>query len=60
MTGETDWPFEPWLKIAVMQLGLSPEAFWEMSVMDWFALTKKSAPRAMTKADLIKLEHDYE
>jgi len=60
MTRETDWPFEAWLKIAVMQLGLSPQDFWQMSVMDWFALTKPSFPRAMSKADLIKLEHDYE
>lgn len=60
MTRETDWPFEVWLKIAVMQLGLSPQDFWQMSVMDWFALTKASYPLAMSKADLIKLEHDYE
>lgn len=60
MMREIDWPYEAWLKIAVMQLGLSPQDFWQMSVMDWFALTKASSPRVMSKADLIKLEHDYE
>lgn len=60
MTDKTDWPFEAWLKISVMQLGLSPDVFWDMSLMDWFALTQASAPQAMRKADLIKLEHDYE
>ena len=55
-----DWPFKAWLKIAVMQLGLSPLEFWEMSLTDWFALTQTSAPLAMRKSDLIKLEQDYE
>ena len=59
--GETqEWPFEAWLKIAVLQLGLSPQAFWEISLCDWFALSKSSVTQAMRKADLIKLEHDYE
>jgi len=60
MKTDVDWPFEAWLKIAVFQLGLSPKAFWEMSLKDWFALTRISAPNAMRKDDLIKLEQDYE
>ncbi|MDB2438391.1 phage tail assembly chaperone [Hellea sp.] len=60
MTDRPDWPFEAWLKIAVMQLGLSPSEFWNMSLIDWFALTQASAPLAMRKADPIKLEDDYE
>ena len=56
----SDWPFESWLKIAVLQLGMSPCEFWEMSLMDWFAVTKISAPKAMRKSDLIKLEQEYE
>ena len=55
-----DWPFEVWLKIAVMQLGLTPSEFWQMSLIDWFAITRASRPSAMTKTDLIKLEQDYE
>ena len=60
MKNEPKWPFEVWQKVAVMQLGISPSEFWEMSLMDWFAVTKLSAPKAMRKSDLIKLEQDYE
>lgn len=60
MTDKTNWPFDAWLKIAVMQLGFSPKEFWQMSLIDWFALTKTSGPSAMRKSDLIKLEEDYE
>ena len=60
MKNETDWPFEAWQKIAVIQLGISPSEFWQMSFMDWFSIAKTSAPKAMRKSDLIKLEQDYE
>ncbi len=60
MNGNTNWPFDAWLKMAVMQLGLTPRDFWEMSLIDWFALTKTSSTHAMNKADLMKLEQDYE
>lgn len=60
MTESKNWPFEAWLKIAVCQLGLTPQAFWEMSLTDWFSLTQSGAAQAMSKADLIKLEDDYE
>ena len=60
MENNTNWPFEAWLKVAVLQLGLSPEDFWKMSLKDWFALTQSPAPYAMRKSDLIKLEQDYE
>jgi len=54
-----NWPFEAWLKIAVMQLGLSPAQFWAISLIDWFSLTRPSGPPAMTKSDLIKMEDRY-
>jgi len=60
MENDATWPIEAWLKIAVLQLGLSPEDFWKMSLRDWFALTRSSAPKPMGKSDLIKLEQDYE
>lgn len=60
MENDANWPFEAWLKIAVLQLGISPEDFWKMSLRDWFALTRSTAPQAMRKSDLIKLEQDYE
>ena len=60
MENDAKWPFEAWLKIAVLQLGLSPEDFWKMSLEDWFALTRSTSPLAMRKSNLIKLEQDYE
>ena len=60
MKNETDWPFEAWQKIAVIQLGISPSEFWQLSLMDWFSVTKTSAPKAMRKSDLIKLEQEHE
>lgn len=60
MTKPQTWPFEVWLKIAVFQLRLSPAEFWQMNLIDWFALTKISAPQAMRKAELIKMDQDYE
>ena len=53
------WPFEAWLKLAVMQLGLTPSEFWNLSLIDWFALTRKSTPAPMGKDTLLKLEQDY-
>ncbi len=59
-TENKDWPFEAWLKIALIQLGLSPRDFWAMSLADWFALTRsKDGPR-LTQTDLDKMEQDYE
>jgi len=53
MAETQDWPFEAWLKIAVIQLGLSPKEFWGMSLCDWFALTQRTAPHAMCSAERI-------
>jgi len=55
-----NWPFEGWLKIAVMQLGLTPSEFWKLSLVDWFALTRPRRSNAMTKDELIKMEQSYE
>lgn len=63
MSDETkpkDWPFEAWLKIARIQLGLSPREFWVLSLTDWFALTRSEASSRLTQTDLDKMEHDYE
>ena len=60
MKYDARWPFDAWLKIAVLQFGLSPEDFWKMSLKDWFVLTRSTALKPMRKSDLIKLEQDYE
>ena len=59
-TQNKDWPFEAWLKVACIQLGLSPQDFWAMSLADWFALTRSQTPTRLTQTDLDKMEQDYE
>ncbi len=60
MADDRPWPFDIWQKIAVTQLGISPQDFWQISLRDWFAITKTSAPGPMTRQDLIQLEDQYE
>ncbi len=59
MSKNENWPFDAWQKIAVMQLGLAPAEFWEMSLIDWFSITPPNRRCAMTKDELIKMETKY-
>lgn len=34
------WPFDTWLRIAVIRFGISPDAFWKLSLHDWRSLTR--------------------
>ena len=60
MTPPPNWPFEAWLKIAVMQLGLSPRDFWSLSLSDWFLLTRPARYIGLSRKALLKMEQDYE
>lgn len=60
LSDNQNWPFEAWLKIAVFHLRFTPAEFWQLSLTDWFALTRNTQAAAMTKDALIKLELDYE
>lgn len=51
----TEWPFSTWLSIAVRHFGLSPDAFWALSVCDWMALLDALSTPPMRKADLDQL-----
>lgn len=55
-----NWPFDAWLKIAVMQLGLSPRDFWALSLTDWFLLTRPAHEVGLSREVLLKMEKDYE
>lgn len=55
-----DWPFEAWLKLAVIRMGLTPREFWALSLTDWFALTRSQTVPRLTQTDLDKLEQDYD
>lgn len=51
MTGA---PWGPWLRRAVLELGLTPEQFWRLSLWEWRALN--AAAQAMTGADAARLK----
>jgi len=54
-----DWPFDIWLRLAVLHMGLSPQEFWAMDMRDWFALCHRSTPVQFGQADLETLLKAY-
>jgi|GEM_PF-975734 len=58
-TAHTDWPFDDWLKLAVGRFGLSPAAFWQMSVRDWRTLIAQNSKPAMTRIDFDALLQNF-
>jgi uncharacterized phage protein (TIGR02216 family) len=40
------------LRLAVQQLGLGPEAFWRLSLVEWRALTEAPAAPVLNRAAL--------
>ena len=50
-----DWPFDIWLRLAVLHMHLTPKDFWEMSVRDWFVLCRRNAPAQFSKDNLRQL-----
>ncbi|GLK50706.1 MULTISPECIES: phage tail assembly chaperone [Maricaulis] len=55
MTGAMDWPAA--LRLAV-RLGLTPHAFWQLSLAEWRALTGGAAP-SLDRAALDALLQRY-
>jgi len=54
-----EWPFDLWLKTAVRSFGMTPDAFWEMSVRDWLALLAGDAEQGLGRIDLGNLMNIY-
>ena len=54
-----EWPFDLWLKIAVRNFGLTPAAFWSMSVRDWLALLAGHNEQGLARSDLGNLMNTY-
>jgi uncharacterized phage protein (TIGR02216 family) len=48
-------PWTEWLAIAAVKLGLSPEAFWRLSVWEWLALMEIFVPQAPSRGELAAL-----
>ena len=46
----TPWP--ALLRLAVLRLGLTPAAFWRLSLTEWRALTEPEPPQALNRAEL--------
>lgn len=53
------WPLENWLKIATMQLGLSPAEFWVLSLKDWRALTQSNSTDILPRDVFETLRETY-
>lgn len=52
---EHSWPFDSWLKLAVRGFRLSPDAFWQMSLCDWLALTRPGRVQTQSADELSAL-----
>jgi uncharacterized phage protein (TIGR02216 family) len=50
----------PWaaLLAAALRLGLSPDAFWRMSLREWRLVHAASAAPAMSRSELEKLDRE--
>lgn len=59
MSEPLKWPFETWLRLAVIQMGLTPETFWEMDVIDWLTLCKKEMKSVLSLADFEALQKQF-
>lgn len=53
------WPFERWLRLAVTQYGMTPDGFWQMSVIDWLALIKPAQSPHMSRETLNTLSQSF-
>jgi hypothetical protein len=51
-------PFRDWLRYAVLSLGLSPEAFWALTLAEW-RLLSPDAPSALSRDGLLGLIAQY-
>lgn len=54
-----NWPFEKWLRLAVIHLKLSPEEFWDMPLRDWFWLCKKTENAVLSRDDFQSLFEQF-
>ena len=49
-------PWMSWLRIAI-GMGVTPAAFWKLSLKEWRALMQSTRPGAFNRHDLEKLRH---
>lgn len=49
------WPFDVWLRLAVLHMHMTPHAFWAMSVRDWFTLCHRDNSAQFARSDLADL-----
>ncbi|CAM3830085.1 phage tail assembly chaperone [Litorimonas haliclonae] len=59
MSEKLNWPFEVWLRLAVLQMGQTPETFWSMEVIDWLTLCKKGEGQGLSLADFEVLQKQF-
>jgi len=59
MSDPLKWPFETWLRLAVLQMGFTPDTFWETDVIDWLVLCKKAKKPTMSLSDFETLQKQF-
>ena len=52
---ENDWHLMIWFRLAVLQLHIQPDAFWDMPLRDWLWLCRKSSKVSISEQDLTAL-----
>lgn len=59
MSETSNWPFQIWLRLAVLQMDLTPDNFWNMDVIDWLTLCKKDESKALSLTDFRALQDQF-
>ena len=44
---------------AAQRMGIAPEAFWRLSLVEWRALTQPAEPQALSRADFETLAREH-
>lgn len=56
---DTNWPFKPWFRLAVTQLNIAPDVFWNMAVRDWLWVCAADSKHALSLENFHSLFEDY-
>lgn len=46
------WPLMAWFRLAVLQLHIQPENFWDMPLRDWLWLCRKTSKPSFLEQEL--------
>jgi hypothetical protein len=55
----SDWPFQTWFRLAVLQMNIAPQDFWNMALRDWFWLCRAGQSNALTRESFDSLFEQF-